>query len=615
MKKKIPNPARNKKKSVIAAPKKKDYTYLILGGILVSTLLLFLNSLHNEILNFDDIEYFSNYPEITRLTWENIYKYFTSYYVIMYQPLPILSFALNYYFTGTSTFPLHLVNLCFHLSNIILVYFFIKQLFSKNYIALLIAFLFAIHPMNVEAVSWISARSSSLYTFFYLLSLIFYLRYLNKNLTFKYLLLAALFFIFSLFSKAQAVTLPVILLAIDYYSGRKLFSRRVILEKLPFFLLSITFGIITLMDKGTMINITEGMMVSYSNFDLIFLLCYSFTFYLFKFILPVNLCSIHVYPPKDGGFLPVEYYLSALVILVLAYLLYRFRKNRQVIFGAAVFLFSISINMQIIPSRLFIVSDRYAYFPYIGLFFITGYIINHWKETMPVQYKKFKSLMVFILIAYSVFFSYSLWNRNKIWKNDFTLMSDVIEKNPKVPYMSRAFGNRANYLLKKGKVEQAIQDYTSAIAIKSDDAQSYFNRALAYIKINDNSLALADLDTAAFYEPDKGLIYSNRAFIKYNLNDSAGALADCDKCISLDSSIADAYNTRAALDFKSKNYVKCEYDLNKAISINPEFSDAYKNRGLLYQAIGRIDEACSDWEKASELGQSQSYDLIKQYCK
>ncbi len=219
------------KKKATATPEKptaqkKSYNLLLIGIMLV-TAFLYSNCLHNDILNFDDIEYFNMYPEVVQLSWLSIKKIFTSYYLIMYQPLPVLTFAINFYFTGLDPFPLHLLNICFHIANIALVYYFIKQLSEKTTTATIVAVLFAIHPMSVEAVSWISARSSSMYTFFYVLALISYVQYHKSNFAVKHLLLSALFFILSLFTKAQAVTLPVLLLAIDYYYARK-FSWRLV---------------------------------------------------------------------------------------------------------------------------------------------------------------------------------------------------------------------------------------------------------------------------------------------------------------------------------------------------------------------------------------------------
>lgn len=156
----------------------KKRTCICLVGLIIITFFIYANALYNGLLHFDDNEYFT-YPEITQLSWPNLKLYFSHYYLIMYQPIPVLSFSINYYFSQVKTVPLHVFNLIFHLMNVLLVYLFIAKLSQKRIIALIVAMLFAIHPMNVEAVTWISARSSSMYTFFYILALIFYLNYIK----------------------------------------------------------------------------------------------------------------------------------------------------------------------------------------------------------------------------------------------------------------------------------------------------------------------------------------------------------------------------------------------------------------------------------------------------
>ncbi|MBL0074037.1 MAG: hypothetical protein IPP34_20450 [Bacteroidetes bacterium] len=154
--------------SKVKATEKGFPVWPFLAGIVLLVFVLYGNSLRNDILTFDDNEYFQNYPEVLTLSWESVKTYFTSYYVIMYQPLPVLTFAINYHFSGLDTFPMHLLNLLFHLGNVVLVFAFVQKLTSNKIMALLIALAFGIHPMNVEAVSWISARSSGMYTFFFL---------------------------------------------------------------------------------------------------------------------------------------------------------------------------------------------------------------------------------------------------------------------------------------------------------------------------------------------------------------------------------------------------------------------------------------------------------------
>lgn len=598
----------------VATEKTVISSALILSGIVLFVLLLYSNSLHNAILTFDDNEYFNDYPEIRSLSWHSVVKYFSGYYVIMYQPLPVLSFAINYHFNGTDVFYLHLVNLMLHCGCIVLVYQLIKLLTSNNTAALLVAFLFGIHPLNVEAVTWISARSSSMYTLFYLLAVINYLKYLSHYHK-KYLLLTGLFFLLSLFSKAQAVTLPVTLLLLDYFFNRKLLSVKVIVEKFPFLILSFLFGYITISNSGTMRNLTSGMLINYSFIDYPFLITYSFAFYILKLLLPFNLCAVYVFPPKENGLLPWEYYASAILFIALIYVLFKFRKNKLVLLCSGLFFITISINIQIIPSRLFIVTDRYAYFPYIGLLLLPVLPFLNLKKNNPHLYKKYATTFYSTLVFLSLLFSYQVHTRNQVWNDDVTFLTDIIKKNPIVPYLYRAYGNRGMAYKKINKPNEAITDFTEAIKIDSTDARSFFNRALTLASINRNAEALYDFNQAAQKDSNQALIYSNRAQVKYLLSDTTGAESDCFRTLKLDSLNIDAYNTLANISFNKKDFKLTENYLNKTISINPAFSIGYKNRGTLYLLQNKKPEACSDLLTASNLNNQEAKSLYTQYCK
>ncbi|OSZ79079.1 hypothetical protein CAP35_12755 [Chitinophagaceae bacterium IBVUCB1] len=597
-----------------AAPKEQVTNYKLWLWILIAfTGLVYANCLDNAILNFDDIEYFQLYPEVTNLSWASVKKIFSSYYLIMYQPLPVLTFAINYATTGLEPMPIHLLNVVMHLINIALVFRLVTMLTDKKNIAFIVALLFALHPMNIEAVSWISARSSSMYVLFYILALIAYVRYHKDGFKTKHLVITAAFFLLSLFSKAQAVTLPVVLLAVDYYYKRKL-NARLVLEKIPFFALSVVFGIITISDTGTKTNLTNGMLIDYNAIDIFFMVCYSFMFYFFKLLMPVNLCGIYVYPPKVDGMLPWEYYASPLLFLLIIYLLYRFRKNRMVLFGAALFFITISINIQLIPSRLFITTDRYAYFPYIGLFLIVAYAYDVVLQNEALK-KKFATAFVAVFGLCTVVYSYTIHERNKTWNNDLDFMTDIIEKNERVPYVSRAYGNRGNYYLNNGMINEAVADFTEAIAIKPDDGQSYYNRAITYVKINRWQEALTDLDSCLRYTPDFGLAYSNIAFIKYNQRDYEGSVAASTKGIAVSPKLPELYNIRAAVYFINKNYPAAEQDLNMALKLNDKYSDAYKNRGILYMNTNRAQQACADFKNAKQYGDATVDGLIGTTCR
>ncbi len=588
-------------------------SWVFLGGIVLLALGLYANGLHNDILTFDDNEYFQNYPEITHFSWKSVQQYFSGYYVIMYQPIPVFAFALNYHFTGLDTFPMHAFNLFFHVFCIVLVYIWMQQLTKNKMVALIVSLLFAIHPMNVEAVTWISARSSSMYTAFYLLSLIFYTRYLSSGFK-KQLVLSGLMFLISLFCKAQAVTLPVVLILLDFYYHRKLLSRKVILEKIPFFILSIIFGLVTVLNEGTIHNLTNGMMISYNPLDMFFMVCYTFSFYLVKLIAPFQLCAIYVYPPKNGIWLPWEYYASFLLMSVAAVALWKNRQNRIVLFGAGFFLITIAINVQIIPSRLFIVTDRYAYMPYLGLFLIPVMLLSKLKTENIIRYNKIAPMAIGALLVFTIVGVFAVPARNKVWSTDITFLTDVIKKNPPVGYIYRAYGNRGFAYKLAGRNQEALDDFTAAIKLDSTDSRSFLNRGLVYAALQNNQAALYDLNKAEALNPNQPLIYNARSQIKFLLKDIDGAESDSKKVLELNPANTDALNTLANIAFNKKDYTSCENYLTKAITIQPEFALGYKNRGLLYLQLNRPADACSDFVQAANLGNQEAKQLKGQYC-
>jgi len=222
---------------------------IIVIAILLVTYISFYPSIKNSFTNWDDPGYVTENPKITHLKSDGIEHFFSfsDFTVGNYHPLTMLSLALDYNSAKLSPARYHKVNVLFHLLNTFLVFLFIYRLSGKKIIvATIVAILFGIHPMHVESVSWVAGRKDVLFTFFFVAGLITYLRYLNKNkqkiLFYFFTFILALL---SLLCKPAAVTFPLVILLIDFYYKRK-FDIKCLLEKIPFFIVSIIFGIISL---------------------------------------------------------------------------------------------------------------------------------------------------------------------------------------------------------------------------------------------------------------------------------------------------------------------------------------------------------------------------------
>jgi hypothetical protein len=206
-----------------------------------------------------------------------------------FHPLTMLSLAVDYWISKGNPKWFHFVNVLIHLFNLILVFIFIYKLSgNKKWIACITALLFAIHPLHVESVAWISERKDLLYSAFFLGGLLIYLNYLNKK---SLITLGSVFllFVFSLLSKPAAVIFPVVLLVIDYFNER-LDQKQTYIEKIPFFILSVLFGLITIKIQK---EFEATGMLSFSLFQRFLFANYGIMMYLVKTIFPIRLCAFY----------------------------------------------------------------------------------------------------------------------------------------------------------------------------------------------------------------------------------------------------------------------------------------------------------------------------------
>ncbi|MBE0662465.1 MAG: tetratricopeptide repeat protein [Bacteroidales bacterium] len=506
--------------------------YWLLLAILVLTFLIYSPGLNQSFLyGWDDGEYI-DHSKVQTLSSENIGNYFSTFYLGMYQPIPVLAFAVNYHFSTNNPLLYKLFNLMIHLLNVLLVYLFIRKLTGNGYAGLLAALLLAIHPMNVESIAWLSARSTGLFTLFYLLALLAYLRYLQHGYQFKHLGITFLFFLLALFSKSMAATLPMVLFVMDAWHHRR-FAKIMVFEKLPFFALSIVFGLISIRAAASFGHI-EVLEAGYNLLDRIFLLSYGVAFYLVKLCFPLNLSAIYAYPEKTAGWLPVEYYLSFVLLLFIAIGIYRLRKYRRETFlGFAFFILSISMVLPLFWSRLFIVAERYVYLPYIGLFVTAGIWLKALLDGEIKVPSSTRNWILGITVTWILVFSISAFVRTQVWQNTRMLMEDVIDK--KRSPADQAFGwfFLGNVSDREGNIQQAIKDYSRALDHNPKHIQALNNRGIMKGNVGDFNSSLMDFSTAIRLKPDYAEAWYNRGIVRYQTGQSEEACKDWQQAVKL----------------------------------------------------------------------------------
>jgi len=622
----------NVKPPAVAPPKKTWPVFVPVLLLVVLTAILFSGALRNEFTNWDDIDYVKENMYIRDLSLSGIYDIFTAYVSNHYHPLTLLSLAVDYHLWGLNATGYIAGNILLHLLNVVLVFFILRQLglsVAGGFIGTLI---FAIHPMRIESVVWVSERKDVLYVFFYLLALINYVRFLTSDRSLRYYLYALIFFIMALFSKASAVSFPLVLLAIDYYFERHDY-KKMFLEKIPLLLFSLILGLIAVQAQS------GGEQNTFPVIDKIFMFTYALCFYLFRFIAPFRHTPLIEFPVKEGGALPVVYYVSALIIPVMIIIYYRLKSFRKVYLFAVLFfvlpVFMVLVKYPVGPAYL---AERYTYVPFIALSFLLVTLITKGNKGRLSRYA------LFFLVPWLVFMAYRTLTGMSVWKNSTRLWTHVINYNPSSQI---GYNNRGIYRDKQGDYTGAIADFTEVIKLDSLDDMAYYNRGLSRKNIGDYAGALADLDKAVVLKPlydayyyrgnVKGLLgdykgavndfnsaltlsagdtkaLTGRGTAYMQLGEAALAIADFNTVLNSNPASADALMARGTAYSMQKDFENALRDYDAALRITPGAPEIYLMKGVVLNDMGQGQEACKTWQNAAELGSLEAADLLDEMC-
>lgn len=616
-------------------------------ALLIFTAVLYSGAITNAINDLDDNAYITNNRYLRDFSFHGVKEIFTTFYASNYHPLTTLVWLFEFHWFGLNPAAYHLSNVLLHLLNTWLVLRVTEELSSRKLTAIIVATLFAIHPMHVESVAWISELKDVLYAAFYLLSVWVYLRYLKNGYKRADYLSVLLLFIASLLSKPSAVTLPVLLIAIDFYKGRRA-GIKALAEKIPFFVLSVVFGIINILAQKTA-GPVDILLQSKGVINSLFLVASAISSYVLKVIAPVGLCAMNYFPHPSNGLLPAMYYLSLPLLAVFTWLIARKSSHRkELLFGAAFFLVTISVMLQIVNVGLALTAERYTYIPYIGLFYIIGQYSADVIEKKPGLTKT----VLGICAVFVVLFSLQTFSRIKVWKDTNSMYTDIIEKNTGNPDVSFIYMRRAFYKMQQHDLRGALEDYTSSIDMAPGylfKYSAYGGRANVYEELGDAASAFKDYDMSIKLNPGNAAAYNSRGWLLYRTGQKQLAMRDFNKAIALKKDFAEAYNNRGWAYYQAGNNQLAMEDFTRATSADPmlpmpyynraeiktlagnlqgaidEFSSllqndprnctAFYNRGVARLKINDKAGACADWNQARSLGNEAAGEMLKQYCR
>jgi len=583
-------------------------TAIALAAILLLTVFSYLGSLAGGLVDWDDHLQITNNLDIKTLTWPSTQKMFSSFYLGMYQPLASLSFALENKLWHDTPIFLHADSLLLHLINIVLVYWLSRRLFGRRAIALIGAALFALHPLQVESVAWVSARSNLLAAGFALACLIAYTFY-QRRPNWRTYLIALFFFTAALFSKVVIIGLPVILLGLDYYQRRPN-SRWLWLDKIPFFVLSGLFGAVALRSR----HLSEVLSpVNYQWWHKIFFLPYSLFFYLKKLLLPYDLSAYYPLPPLTGPWLPWTFYAAAILMLLgVAGLWLAKRQRRRAIW---LVIFYCALAAPTVPFKIFsptIAADRYVYLAGLAYFWLIALaVVWLWQHRRAVR-----PWLVIFVICTAAFLAFLTKMRVWVWQSNLDLWTDVMRHDPKTV---NVYNNLGNALSRAGDFDQAMTYYQKSLDLAPGNYFTYNNIASAVAKNKEDYLtAIKYYNQAIALGPHEAMFYYNRAGVFWQLDNRWAALADYQTAVNISRPDDNFYYI-----YLGAGLAKAQYELglhreavityNRAIDLYPA-AEAYFYRGLSKISLQQTADGCQDLREADKLKYSQAADKIKEFC-
>ena len=573
--------------------------------IVVGTLLVYSNTFRVPF-QFDDKQIFE-YNAISHIEAFGEISFWTH---IAQRQFSWLTLAINYHWSGANVFGYHVFNVMFHLITGWIIYILLIELLSltslasykkiveyKQYFALFGALLFLLHPMQTQAVTYIIQRMASLVALFYLLSVYWYIKarmkHINSGINGKTLLLYFLTFVsfvFALFSKENAVTLPLSLLLTEFFFIRdqqgRIFKKYLVICSSSIAVLILSAILI----RGLPRDAEDISRSTYliTEFNVIIR-------YILMLVLPIGQNVDHDIIPSVSIF-GVKEIASLGMVLGLLYLgYYMFNKNRLISFGIFWFFLTLSVESTLIPIKDYMFEHR-VYLPSFGFFIalIAGLFylkdIRIWKKTVPAA--------ILVLILLIIPYGAAAYLRNSIWKTELSLWTDSIKKSPQ---KGRPYNNRGLAFAKEEKFDLALNDFNKSIELSPNYVPAYYNRGIIFAKEKKYDKAIIDFNKAMDFESNDAKSYTNRGVIFMSKNKYDKALNDFNKAIELNPSYAPAYFNRGFVFAKQEQYNKALNDFNKAIEINPTYSDAYNKRGVNFINKKEYDKAIIDFNKAIEL--------------
>ncbi|MBU0664940.1 MAG: tetratricopeptide repeat protein [Proteobacteria bacterium] len=564
--------------------------------LIVSILIAYYQIFHFGFIAYDTAAYVTENTKVhAGITLDNVKWAFTTNFFANWHPLTWLSYMLDMELWGLNPTGFHVTNLFFHICNSLLLFGILQKLTSKTWESAFVAGLFALHPMHIESVAWVAERKDMLSTFFFLLAIASYVNYLQRQNLLRYGVILLTFFL-GLMSKGMVVTLPAVLLLLDYWPLRRYgFSQQhdhlgkkpviivndshlsIILEKIPIVILA-AFG------AGMTILTQQGNLIPLERLPFSTRLATAFTGYLAyieKTFWPINLAALYPLP----GMPPLsETMLAVLVLLIISLLALQWRHSRPwFIIGWLWFLGTLVPVLGLIHVGHQFIADRYTYIPHIGFFIILAWGLSELSNMVFTRNKIFTAVAFTLLMASGI----QTWHQLHYWKNDRTLWTRAVEITHD-NYIAE--NNLGSALLQDNLPDEAKKHFICAIQINSRFDTAYFNLGSALANEGKLNEAIQNYQMALSLNPNLFLSQYQIARAYRQNKMSKEAITHFQNALILNPKLGDAYVQLGELYIENKQTNEALEIYKSLKKINPQDKEIPKKISALEKMLKQIKQ-------------------------
>ncbi len=585
--------------------------------LLAVTFAVYYNSINNGFVG-DDIGFVRDNTNIRSLA--NIPSFFTSprmlaandpgWGTLIFRPLRTISYALDYAVFGLRPWGFHLTSLVLHMAACVTVYFVALALFEVPAVALLSSVAFAIHPVHVEAVSWISSRADIIGIIFLNLSLLTYFRY-GRTGARVYLAVSLVLSFLSYLGKETMIPLPGFIILYDYATRNKRPIKDLVMSKLPAWVLfsAVCFGYLVLRFYATgRMDSTMGWWggTAYSNF---LMMAKATATYMWLMVFPFNLTLHYLVRPVHTVFDPWVIVSLLAIVSSFALIIWTYTVNRFVFFSLAWFYLALVPIANIVPISFAMMAERYIYMPSMGPIMALSYgVYALYRKAESRGILETRAVIVGVA-AMALAYSVVSVNRNRIYKDNFDFYAEAIRTAPNSAPSYNGLGDR--YFESKD-YKNALVNYEKALALDPNYADAFMGEAYSYMHTGDMARAIQYGEQAARLRPRSSLIRYQLGNIYRDAGYLERAAMEWDEAVRLNPADSQAYNNLGAYYQLTGNYAKAIEMFEKSIRYNPFNTETYYNAGVVYEIQGDRAKAREYYARFIKMAGAEYSDKVEE---